>query len=116
MRGLTGFKRWKHKLFWICVTVFLFSKSKETGEGEAERREGVGALVRGRVLWLGLAARERGDGKGEGECFSVRELGLASGERREFIVFYLYRQHKTLVREFFFEPVRFGPVQPVPAL
>jgi hypothetical protein len=42
-----------------------------------ERREGVGALVRGRVLWLGLATRERGDGKGEGECFSVRELGLA---------------------------------------
>lgn len=80
MRGLTGFKRWKHELFWICVTVFLFSKSKETGEGEAERREGVGALVRGRVLWLGLAARERGDD--EGECYSVRELGLASGERR----------------------------------
>ena len=35
------------------------------------------------VLWLGLAARERGDGKGEGECYSVRELGLASGEWRE---------------------------------
>jgi hypothetical protein len=69
----------------------------------------VGALVRGRVLWLGLAARERGDDKGEGECFSIRELGLASGERREFIVFYLYRQHKTLVRDFFFN--QFGSVR-----
>jgi hypothetical protein len=34
----------------LCVTVLLFSKSKETGEGEAERREGAGALVRGWVL------------------------------------------------------------------
>jgi hypothetical protein len=49
MRGLTGFKRWKHKLFWICVTVFLFSKSKETGEGEAERWRG----ERVWVLWYG---------------------------------------------------------------
>jgi hypothetical protein len=69
----------------------------------------VGALVRGRVLWLGLAARERGDDEGEGECYSVRELGLASGERREFIVFYLYCQHKTLVRDFFLN--RFGSVR-----
>jgi hypothetical protein len=69
LRGLNGFKRWKHKLkekdeeelFWISV--FLFSKSKETGEGETERREGASALVRGRVLWLGLVARESGDGR-----------------------------------------------------
>jgi len=47
----------------LCVTVFLFSKSKEIGEGEgeAERREGAGALVRV---------------SSEGECYSVRELGV----------------------------------------
>jgi len=64
--------------------------------------------VRVRVLWLGLVARERGDGEGEGECYYVRELGLAErGERG--IVFYLYRQHKTLVRDLFLN--RFGSVQ-----
>jgi hypothetical protein len=101
MRGLTGFKRWKHKLFWIYITVFLFSKSKETGEGEAR---GCGCSG------MGAGALVRVSGEEEGESYSVRELGLASGERREFIIFYLYR-HKL-----FFEPVRFGPGQPVPAL